>query len=194
MPITPDALSAAGPEAPAPAEPLSVLHTFQLAPGELAAIRALMDEAFEGDFSDEDLEHGLGGMHAVIHDADGRLIAHGSLIMRRVLHGGRWLRIGYVEALAVRVDRQRQGLGGRVMAALEQIVARAYDFGALSASEEGAGLYRSRGWWPWTGRIEGVSPDGLVRLADEEGTTYVWGGVPAPEDSLAFDWRDGDVL
>ncbi|MFE0423811.1 GNAT family N-acetyltransferase [Streptomyces sp. NPDC058953] len=195
MPITPDAVSAAGQDAPAvPAEPLSVLHTFQLTPAELAAVRALLDEAFEGDFSDEDFEHGLGGMHALIHDPAGRLIAHGSVIMRRVLHGGRWFRVGYVEALGVRADRQRQGLGGRLMAALEPIVARAYDFGALSASAGGPVHYRSRGWRPWEGRIEGVGPEGIVRLADEEGSTFVWGGIPAPEDALAFDWRDGDVL
>lgn len=47
--------------------------------------------------------------------------------------------VGYVEALAVRPDARRRG--GRVTAAVEQIVERAYDVGALSASDEGAALY-----------------------------------------------------
>ncbi|MEU9604585.1 GNAT family N-acetyltransferase [Streptomyces sp. NPDC048057] len=171
-----------------------VLHTFQLAPAELTEIRALMDEAFEGDFSDEDFDHGLGGVHVLIHGPDGRLVAHGSVVMRRVAHGGRWYRVGYVEALGVTAALQRQGLGGRVMAALEQVIERAYDFGALSASPEGAGLYRARGWSPWPGRIEGVGPEGIVHFPDDEGSTYVWGAVPAREGALSFDWRDGDVL
>ncbi|MEW1545486.1 GNAT family N-acetyltransferase [Streptomyces tsukubensis] len=182
------AAPAAGPAAPV------VLHTFRLTPAERAEVRALLHDAFEGDFSDEDFEHGLGGMHALIRDPEGALVAHGSVVMRRVLHGGRWYRVGYVEAMGVRADHRRRGLGGAVLAALEEIVAGAYDFGALSASEDGEKLYRSRGWRPWGGRIEGVAPEGLVRLAEEEGSTYVWGRIPAPEDALAFDWRDGDVL
>ncbi|MFH8613616.1 GNAT family N-acetyltransferase [Streptomyces sp. NPDC017979] len=178
---------------PAGAE-LRVLHTFQLAPAELAEIRVLMDEAFEGDFSDEDFDHGLGGVHVLVNGSDGGLVAHGSVIMRRVSHGGRWYRVGYVEALGVTAPLQRRGLGGRVMAALEQVIERAYDFGALSASPEGAGLYRSRGWWPWPGRIEGIGPEGAVPFPDEEGSTYVWGTLPAREGTLGFDWRDGDVL
>ncbi|QDY79181.1 GNAT family N-acetyltransferase [Streptomyces qinzhouensis] len=181
----------------APATPPAIVHTWQLAPAELAEIRALLHDAFEGDFSDEDFEHGLGGLHALVRDPGGRLAAHGSVVMRRVGHGGRWYRVGYVESVGVHADFRRRGLGGTVLAALEQIVDRAYDFGALSASDEGEKLYRARGWRPWRGRIEAMGPEGLVRLPDEEGSTYVRGGsggIPAPEDALAFDWRNGDIL
>ncbi|MEU5976007.1 GNAT family N-acetyltransferase [Streptomyces sp. NPDC047315] len=193
MPHTSSTAAGAAAGSLADVEP-RVLHTFQLTPAELTEIRALMDEAFEGDFSDEDFDHGLGGVHVLIHRPDGRLVAHGSVVMRRVTHGGRWYRVGYVEALGVTPDLQRRGLGGRVMAVLEQVIERAYAFGALSASPEGAGLYRSRGWWSWPGRVEGIGPEGVVRFSDEEGSTYVWGAVPAREGALGFDWRDGDVL
>ncbi len=125
-------------------------HTADLAPGELDAVRALLDTAFDGDFCDEDWDHGLGGMHTLVHDALG-LAAHGAVVMRRVRHRGRWLRAGYVENVAVRADARRTGLGGRVMGELERVVDRAYDFGALSASEDGARLYTARGWrlWAW---------------------------------------------
>ncbi|MEU9628407.1 GNAT family N-acetyltransferase [Streptomyces luteogriseus] len=172
-------------------------HTADLTPAELDAVRGLLDAAFEGDFGDEDWDHGLGGLHALVHDASG-LAAHGAVVMRRVRHGGRWLRAGYVENVAVRADVRRGGLGGRVMAELERVVDRAYDLGALSASDDGARLYTSRGWERWTGRVHALSPrDGIVRLADEEGSTYVrtaLAGSLDPGHELVFDWRDGDVL
>ncbi|KMO98267.1 GNAT family N-acetyltransferase [Streptomyces roseus] len=172
-------------------------HTSQLDPGTRERIRALLDAAFEGDFGDEDFEHALGGMHALIHE-DGELVAHGSVVQRRVLYRGRALRAGYVEAVAVRADRRRRGLGGLVMGALEGVVERAYVLGALSASAAGARLYEGRGWAAWGGPIGALSPAGPVRLAEEEGSTYVWfppgGTLEDPAGRLDFDWRDGDVL
>ncbi|MCP3758526.1 GNAT family N-acetyltransferase [Streptomyces sp. TBY4] len=172
-------------------------HTSELTAGELRAVRSLLDAAFEGDFGDEDFEHALGGMHALVYE-DGELVAHGSVVQRRVLHAGRALRTGYVEAVAVRGDRRRRGLGGLVMARLEEVVARAYVLGALSASEAGAGLYRARGWSAWGGEIGVLGPGGPERLPEEEGSTYVWtppGGVRLdPAGRLDFDWREGDVL
>ncbi|MCX5194170.1 GNAT family N-acetyltransferase [Streptomyces sp. NBC_00249] len=172
-------------------------HTAELAAGELRAIRELLDAAFGGEFSDEDFEHALGGMHVLV-ERDGRLVAHGSVVQRRVLHRGRALRTGYVEAVAVRAESRRRGLAGRVMAELERIIGRAYVLGALSASEEGAALYAGRGWCPHPGPVGVLGPHGPERLPEEEGSTYVWtppgGAVLDPAGRLDFDWRDGDVL
>ncbi|MER5210681.1 GNAT family N-acetyltransferase [Streptomyces sp. NPDC002838] len=179
-----------------PAHTLRTAHTADLAPADLQAVRALLDTAFDGDFTDEDFDHGLGGMHALLHDGHG-LAAHGSVVMRRVRHRGRWLRVGYVEAVAVRPDARRTGLAGRAMAELERIVERAYDLGALSASDEGARLYAARGWQLWPGRVCALGPDGVVHLPEEEGSTYVRPALSGPLDpayELVFDWRDGDVL
>ncbi|MEU4260015.1 GNAT family N-acetyltransferase [Streptomyces fradiae] len=178
---------------------LHTAHTYELAPAVLASIHALLQDAFEGDLSEEDWEHGLGGVHAYAEDRGGRIVAHGSVVMRRVVHAGRAHRVGYVEAVGVRADRRRQGLGTRVMAALEEVLDGAYDFGALSASDAGALLYRSRGWHLWNGRIEAYGPHGVVRMADEEDCTFLRPSagrpLPAPEGGpLQFDWRDGDVL
>ncbi|AJP03962.1 aminoglycoside 2'-N-acetyltransferase [Streptomyces cyaneogriseus subsp. noncyanogenus] len=176
---------------------LRTAHTAGLAPGELDAIRALLDDAFDGDFGDEDWDHTLGGVHALVHDARG-LAAHGAVVMRRVRYRTRWLRTGYVEGVAVRRDVRRQGFGGAVMGALEEIVTRAYDLGALSASEDGAALYAARGWRAWQGPVLALGPEGVVRLPEEEGGTYVRSGGGATDLDLAgelvFDWRDGDVL
>ncbi|WP_330332808.1 GNAT family N-acetyltransferase [Streptomyces sp. NBC_00536] len=174
-----------------------VVHTAALADGELGEVRALLDGAFDGDFGDLDFEHALGGMHALAYEGE-RIVAHGSVVMRRVVHRGRSLRTGYVEAVAVRPECRRRGLGAGIVAALEGVVAGAYVLGALSASEQGAALYAGRGWRVWGGEIGVLGPGGPERLAGEEGSTYVWvppGGVRLDHAGrLDFDWRDGDVL
>ncbi|MFD6419020.1 GNAT family N-acetyltransferase [Streptomyces sp. NPDC060194] len=172
---------------------LRTVHTADLEPAERAALRAFLEECFDGRFDAEDWDHTLGGLHVLAHD-QGELVAHGSVVQRRVVHEGRAYRAGYVEGVAVRADRRRRGYGGRVMAALERIVDRAYDFGALSASDAGAPLYTGRGWSVWPGRLAALGPQGLVPLPEEEGTTYVRPLPGAGRGRLDFDWRDGDVL
>lgn len=173
---------------------LRTAHTYELTPSLLGGIRAFLDAAFDGEFGDEDWDHTLGGVHVLVRGEGGDLLAHGAVVQRRVVQAGRSYRVGYVEGVAVRADRRREGLGGRVMAALEDVVDRAYAFGALSASESGAGLYASRGWDVWTGGISALGPRGPLPLPDEEGGTYVRGGPDPHAGALLFDWRDGDIL
>ena len=177
---------------------LSVRHTADVDAADLRAARDLLGAAFshlppDEAFGPDDWEHALGGIHALLHD-EGALVAHGSLVMRRVLHGGRALRCGYVEAVAVARGRQRQGLGGRVMTALESM-APAYDLLALGATDEGMGLYLQRGWVPWRGPLSALTPDGVVPTPDETGYVLVLPGTcPLDLDGeLTCDWRDGDV-
>ncbi|MFD5819920.1 GNAT family N-acetyltransferase [Streptomyces sp. NPDC127038] len=176
---------------------LRIAHTADLEAAELRAARTLLEDAFDGDLRDEDWDHALGGLHVLVHDGRG-IAAHGSVVQRRVLHRGRSLRTGYVEAVAVRADVRRTGLGGRVMAELERIIEHAYGLGALSASEDGAALYAARGWRLWPGRVCVLGPEGTVRLPDEEGTTFIGPGTAPdsldPACALVFDWREGDVL
>lgn len=172
---------------------LRTAHTADLSAAELQAGRALMDLAFDGDFGDEDWAHGLGGMHVLVHGSDGTLLAHGCVVQRRVLHNGRSLRVGYVENVAVRPDRQRQGLGGQVMSALERIVDGGYDLGVLSPSDEGEKLYRAHGWETWSGTVGTLGPEGPVSMPDED-PPMVWGSDLDPAHELLIDWRDGDVF
>ena len=103
---------------------LRTAHTADLAAEEKAAIRSLMDAAFDG-VPDDTFDNVLGGVHALVLD-DGELIGHGSVVQRRLLHAGRALRTGYIEGVAVRADRRRQGHGALLMAALERAVRSAY--------------------------------------------------------------------
>jgi aminoglycoside 2'-N-acetyltransferase I len=170
------------------------VHTADLRPPELEAIRAMLDAAFEGDLSDHDYEHALGGVHALVDEA-GEPIAHGSVVMRRLYHDGRALRTGYVEGVAVRADRRRRGHGAAVMDELERIIRGAYELGALGASDMAADFYAGRGWQRWPGTASVITPSGLQRTAGEEGGIYV---LPVTAElraggDLACDWREGDV-
>ena len=189
MPPTPRELGA-GPCTGA----LTVLHTAQLDPAVLRAARRLVDDAFGGGFEDADWEHALGGMHALVHDgAD--LVAHGAVVQRRLLHGGRALRVGYVEAVAVHPSAWRRGHASAVLHSLEDVIRRAYDAGALSATDRGAMLYRSRGWQQWRGSTWALTPGGRVRTTEDDDSLFVLpGAVPLdPDGEITCDWRDGDL-
>jgi aminoglycoside 2'-N-acetyltransferase I len=173
---------------------LRTAHTADLDPAGLKAARALLDEVFNGEVTEADWEHALGGVHALVWDGPA-LIGHGSVIQRRLLHQGRALRAGYVEAVAVRADRQGEGHGAAVMGALERVLRGAYDLGALGSTDEGAGFYAARGWKLWRGPSSALTPAGVRRTADDDGCLYVFElGVPLDLDGeLTCDWRDGDV-
>jgi aminoglycoside 2'-N-acetyltransferase I len=173
---------------------LQTAHTADLEPAVLAAARQLLYDVFGDELEESDWEHALGGVHALLWEGD-ELIGHASVVMRRMLHAGRALRCGYVEAVAVRADHQRRGHGGALMEAVERVIHGAYDLGALGGTDEGAPLYLRRGWQLWDGPLFALTPDGVVRTADVDGAVYVL-PVSAPLDlagELTCDWRDGDV-
>ncbi len=132
----------------------------------------MLIEAFDGTFTDADWDHALGGMHALIC-VRGTLVAHGAVVLRRLIYQDTVLRCGYLEAVAVREDWRGQGLATAVMDALEQVLRGAYQLGALSASEAGRPLYVSRGWLPWQGASSVLAPTGLTPTPDDDGSLFV---------------------
>jgi aminoglycoside 2'-N-acetyltransferase I len=173
---------------------IAVAHTAQLEPAVLEEAHALCVRAFGERFGPDDWNHALGGLHALVRDG-GRLVAHGAVVARVLLHGGRTLRTGYVEAVAVDPDARRQGHGSTVMAALEDVIRRAYDLGALAASDAGAALYGGRGWTRWRGPTSALTPDGVRRTPDEDGGVWV---LPVtaqldPDGEITCDWRADDL-
>jgi aminoglycoside 2'-N-acetyltransferase I len=172
---------------------LRVAHTADLDERTLAAARALLYDVFD-DMEEDDWEHALGGIHALVWEED-ELIGHASVVQRRLLHGGRALRTGYVEGVGVRADRRGRGHGGAMMGALERVIRGAYDLGALGAADEAVAFYTARGWRQWQGPTSALSPDGIVRTEEEDGAIFVF-PVAAPLDlagGLTCDWRGGDV-
>jgi aminoglycoside 2'-N-acetyltransferase I len=173
---------------------LHTAHTAELDGAALGAARALLDAVFGDDLADDDWEHALGGVHALVWEGD-ELIGHASVVQRRLLHGGRALRTGYVEGVAVRADRRRRGHGATLMEAVERVVRGAYVLGALGATDQAARFYVGRGWQLWRGRTSALTPTGVRRTEDDDSAVYVL-PVTAPLDltgELTCDWRDGDV-
>jgi aminoglycoside 2'-N-acetyltransferase I len=170
-------------------------HTADLDAATLDAARALLDDVFRDDeMTADDWEHSLGGIHALACE-DGELVGHASVVQRRLLHGGRALRAGYVEGVGVRPDRQRRGHGAAMMQALERVIRGAYDLGALGATDEAARFYEALGWQQWRGPTSAITPAGVVRTPDEDGGIYVL-PLAHPLDlsgELTCDWRDGEV-
>ena len=169
---------------------LVMAHTGELTGEELGAVRALMDAAFD-DFTEDDWSHGLGGMHALVVTGD-EVLAHGSVVMRRVLVAGRSWRCGYVEAVATAPTRRGKGHASMVMAALEGL-APAYDLMALSTSPAGQSFYGSRGWQPWRGPSSVMTPHGTEPTPDEDGAILVLAHDLDLDAPITCDWRDGDV-
>ena len=173
---------------------LRTAHTADLDRGTLGAARELLEAVFEGTLDAHDWEHCLGGVHALAWE-DGKLVGHAAVVQRRLLHGGKALRTGYVEGVGVRADRRGEGHGAVLMDALERIIRAAYDLGALGSTEQAAGFYAARGWRPWRGPTSALTPDGVTRTPDEDGWIYV---LPAAATldltaELTCDWRDGDA-
>jgi len=169
-------------------------HTAELDPATLQAARALLDEVFDADITAEDWEHTLGGVHALGWDGP-ELVGHAAVVQRRLLHGGRALRAGYVEGVGVRAEHRRHGHGSALMAVLERVIRSAYDLGGLGATDEAAAFYAGRGWQLWQGASSALTPAGIVRTPDDDGAIYVY-PLAVPLDltgELTCDWRDGDV-
>src|SRR4029078_10387884 len=114
-----------------------IVHSADLDETTREAIRALLWDVFD-DMTEHDWEHCLGGMHAIATVGGGAVVGHAALIMRRLIHGDRALRTGYVEGVAVRADHRRRGIGAAVMEPLERMISVAFDIGALGATDDAA--------------------------------------------------------
>jgi aminoglycoside 2'-N-acetyltransferase I len=126
------------------------------------------------------------------------LIGHGSVVQRQLIHTSQdtthVLRTGYLEGMAVRADRRRQGVGRAIVVALNEVIRGAYELGALSAADEARRLYAANGWQPWRGRAFALTPHGVEPTADEEEGIFVLPVVEIDlEGNLTCDWREGDV-
>jgi aminoglycoside 2'-N-acetyltransferase I len=163
---------------------------------ELADIRALMDLAFEGDFSDADWKHTLGGWHAVVR-VGGALVAHVSVVPRILRIGDRPLRTGYVEGMATHPDHRRRGHAASLLRAANERILATYELGALSDGTGIEGFYQRHGWKAWTGKSFVEGPGGTEATPDDDGGILV---LPNPacrgldtDLPITCDWRAGDV-
>jgi aminoglycoside 2'-N-acetyltransferase I len=172
--------------------------TAELTRAELEALRRLVFGAFGGRFDEHDWDHTLGGMHVLVMEDDEAVVAHGAVVPRTLVVGGRALRTGYVEGVATREDRRGLGLARLVMAAVGRVISEGgYELGALSDGTGIPGFYQRLGWETWQGPTWAAGPDGPERTAEEDGSVLVL-RTPATgeldlDGPLTCDWRAGDV-
>ena len=171
-----------------------LVHTADLDAETRQRVRQMVTAAFAGDFTGDDWEHSLGGMHALIWQ-HGAIIAHAAVVQRRLLYRGDALRCGYVEGVAVREEFRGRGLVHALLDGVEQVIRGAYQVGAVSSTDLARGIYAARGWLPWRGPTSVLAPTGPTRTPDDDGAVYV---LPVESDldtaaELMCDWRAGDV-
>jgi aminoglycoside 2'-N-acetyltransferase I len=177
---------------------IRLVRSDELGRDEEAALRELFDEAWgddtEGGFTDQDWGHAVGGVH-VIAQADGRIVAHASVVERELRTAGHRLPTGYLEAVATRPSHQRQGLGSLVIGAAGELIDRTYRLGALATGV--VGFYEKLGWVAWQGPTSVRTDAGDVRTAEEDGNVFVRLTPTSPEldlsASISCEWRPGDV-
>ena len=175
------------------------LKTPELTPEEIAAIRDVLWTAFASqgeheEFSEDDWQHGLGGLHFVL-DLDDRIVGHASVVDRELHVDGRPIRTGYVEAVGVSPEQQGAGLGSIVMTDVNDWIRERYELGALGTGRHR--FYERLGWRTWTGPTFVRTADGPQRTPDEDGFILVLETPTSPPLDLAVpiscEWRPGDV-
>ena len=173
------------------------IRASELTPAEAEAIRTVLWAAFGDDpeegFTEDDWAHALGGIH-VVAEADGRIVAHASVVPRELRVGGRPLATGYVEAVAVEPGLQRSGLGTAVMRVAAEIVA-GYELGALGTGEHA--FYERLGWRRWRGPSSVRTESGEQATPDDDGFIMVLATASSPaldlDAPISCEWRPGDV-
>ena len=168
-----------------------------LTPDEIAALRRLLTDAFaedeHGGFDEDDWDHALGGVH-FLAEADGRIVGHAAVVERDIRVAGRPLRTGYVEAVATAVDRQRTGVGTRLMGEVASRLA-GYELGVLGTGSHA--FYERLGWVTWRGPSSVRTARGERRTPEEDGYIMVLRTPLTPEldldDPISCEWRPGDV-
>ena len=166
-------------------------QTADLGPAALQAAHDLLVGVFGHELTAEDWDHCLGGMHVLAFDGD-ELVGHAAVAQRQLLNAGKTYRTGYVEGVAVRADRRRQGVATSLMREIERIIRGSYALGALASSDAGIAFYSALGWTRWGGERAALTQRGLEPTGDD--AIFVL-PVDAELDStkpLVCDWRVGD--
>lgn len=159
-------------------------------------IRAMLDGAFEGDFSDDDWEHALGGTHYWIEDKDNIILSHGSVVERTLICGTEQHRTGYVEAVATAANARARGYASEIMRRVAAHIRTGYELGALSTGKPG--FYARLGWELWHGPVMATTSAGCIQgMPDEEGGVMILRTAATADLDLnariVAGWRNGDA-
>ncbi|MEY3606931.1 MAG: hypothetical protein RL289_1111 [Actinomycetota bacterium] len=168
---------------------IAVIPSSELTDSQKIALTELLHLAYEGDFSTEDFDHCLGGMH-FLAEADSRLVGHGSVVHRKLWINGNLYSCGYLEAMGTHPELQRQGIGSQLLRSINDYIRGNFELGALSTDE--FNFYGAQGWQRWEGPSFVLVDGELQRSADEDESIMVL-NYDGPRDlSIAVEDRAGD--
>jgi len=159
---------------------------------QLVDLRAFLDEAFDGDFSDEDFDHSSGGTHFTIL-ANGQLIAHGSVVLRQISFDGQVFPTGYVEAMAVGHEWRGRGVGSKLLAELTDFCRSNFAVAMLSTGSHA--FYEKHGWRRFKGESYLATDASVVRTEDDDDGLMVLTSLQSvlAAARVTCDFRSGDV-
>ena len=168
--------------------------TDELTPSEAIRIRTLLDEAFEGRFTDALWGQAIGGVHFFVEE-DGVPISHASVVPRLLAVRDREINTGYVEAVGTRPSDRRKGLARSVLAAARRHIADTYELGALHSVLPT--FYEHLGWERWRGPTFVRTGSGLIRTPTDDGCIHIRRVPASPpldlDDPISCEWRPGFV-
>lgn len=166
-------------------------HTSELSQGEKQEVLRLLQHVYGDDYTQADFACALGGLHFLLYE-EHRLVGHVALIQRSIAVDGIPYKVGYVESMGILPNHQRKGLGMKLMAAVNDVIETVYEFGALSPSEEGVGLYLKSGWEKISGPFYEYNESGIA-MSDEADVMVYPAEVVAGGSQLVCDYRKGDA-
>ena len=158
----------------------------------LTAIKNLLNDAYDGDFSEEDWLHSFGGVR-FLATLNNEIVAHGAVVPREILINEKMTTVGYLEAIAVSSTYQGRGIGSHLLSSISEFCTSRYQISMLSTDE--FNFYSNFGWKQFKGK-SGVLLDGEVVLTpdEDEGLMYLIGkaGFNQEISSAYCDPREGD--
>ena len=158
----------------------------------LPAIRNLLSDAYEDDFSEQDWLHTCNGIR-FLGTFDNAIVAHGAVVPREILINGQSLEVGYLEGIAVSREYQGQGIGGLLLKSISDFSFSQYQLSMLSTDE--FDFYSKYGWKKFSGK-SGVIIKGEIKMTpdEDEGLMYLIGSSGSFEEihTAYCDFRGGD--
>ncbi len=159
----------------------------------LADSRMVCFSAFGHRFDETDWEHTFGGLRILLLRG-AELIGHAAIVPRCIHIKDKEINAGYVEGVAVQTERQRQGLGSKIMKEVANQLSSKFDLGVLSTTHPS--LYARLGWELWAGPSYVLKGTNLVRTPDEDHGLMVLRSPTlvglASTESITCHERDGD--
>lgn len=174
---------------------VSIAESGGLSERQLDAAQDLVRSSFGTSFRKHDWAHAVAGVHVMVWEGE-FLVAHASVVPRTLWHDDEVFDTGYVEAVAVHCEARGSGLGAAVMNGAESIIRTRHELGALNAVQSAAAFYAARGWEPWAGPTQALTPDGLTDTYDVDDRIFVLSVGDRKPDAggvLTCDWRIGDL-